>query len=63
MALAPQENERVLDMSSAPGGKTTHIGMTDFFRDLVIKQKKTNTKSANILNILLMHWFGIHANF
>lgn len=31
MALAPQENERVLDMSSAPGGKTTHIGMTDFF--------------------------------
>ncbi|XP_061189588.1 uncharacterized protein LOC133197525 [Saccostrea echinata] len=25
MALAPQENERVLDMSSAPGGKTTHI--------------------------------------
>ena len=26
MALAPQENERVLDMSSAPGGKTTYIG-------------------------------------
>lgn len=26
MALAPQENERILDMSSAPGGKTTHIG-------------------------------------
>jgi 25S rRNA (cytosine2870-C5)-methyltransferase len=25
MALAPQENERVLDMASAPGGKTTHI--------------------------------------
>ncbi|KAJ3162205.1 rRNA (cytosine-C5-)-methyltransferase nop2 [Irineochytrium annulatum] len=25
MALAPQENERVLDMCSAPGGKTTHI--------------------------------------
>lgn len=25
MALAPQENERILDMSSAPGGKTTHI--------------------------------------
>ncbi|RUS14502.1 hypothetical protein BC938DRAFT_477337 [Jimgerdemannia flammicorona] len=25
MALAPQEHERVLDMASAPGGKTTYI--------------------------------------
>ncbi|ENN74830.1 hypothetical protein HUJ04_003087 [Dendroctonus ponderosae] len=25
MALAPQENERILDMSSAPGGKASHI--------------------------------------
>ncbi|KDQ60725.1 hypothetical protein JAAARDRAFT_124502 [Jaapia argillacea MUCL 33604] len=25
IALAPQRNERVLDMASAPGGKTTHI--------------------------------------
>lgn len=25
MALAPQENERVLDMAAAPGGKTTHL--------------------------------------
>jgi ribosomal RNA methyltransferase Nop2 len=25
MALAPQPNERVLDMASAPGGKTTYI--------------------------------------
>ncbi|KUI73575.1 25S rRNA (cytosine(2870)-C(5))-methyltransferase [Cytospora mali] len=25
MALAPQEHERVLDMSAAPGGKTTHM--------------------------------------
>lgn len=25
MALAPQEHERVLDMASAPGGKTTHM--------------------------------------
>ncbi|KAE9551354.1 hypothetical protein FO519_005436 [Halicephalobus sp. NKZ332] len=25
MALAPQPNERILDMCSAPGGKTTHI--------------------------------------
>ncbi|SPO05743.1 related to nucleolar protein [Cephalotrichum gorgonifer] len=25
MALAPRENERVLDMAAAPGGKTTHL--------------------------------------
>lgn len=25
MALAPQANERILDLSAAPGGKTTHI--------------------------------------
>ena len=28
MALAPQENEKILDMAAAPGGKTTYIGMT-----------------------------------
>lgn len=27
IALAPQENERVLDMASAPGGKTSYIGL------------------------------------
>lgn len=26
MALAPQENETILDMAAAPGGKTTYIG-------------------------------------
>jgi len=26
MALAPQPNEKVLDMAAAPGGKTTYIG-------------------------------------
>jgi ribosomal RNA methyltransferase Nop2 len=25
MSLSPQENERVLDMAAAPGGKTTHL--------------------------------------
>lgn len=26
ISLAPQENDNVLDMSAAPGGKTTFIG-------------------------------------
>jgi len=26
IALAPQENERILDMAAAPGGKSTYIG-------------------------------------
>lgn len=26
MALAPQPNEKVLDMAAAPGGKATYIG-------------------------------------
>lgn len=30
MALSPQEGELVLDMSSAPGGKTTYIGKLRF---------------------------------
>ena len=26
MALSPQEGESILDMSAAPGGKTTYMG-------------------------------------
>lgn len=26
MALSPQENERILDLCAAPGGKASHIG-------------------------------------
>ena len=29
MALAPQEKERILDMCSAPGGKSSYIGECD----------------------------------
>jgi len=32
MALAPQENERILDMCAAPGGKASHIGTHIFYR-------------------------------
>ena len=36
MALAPQENERILDMAAAPGGKTTYIGNYSHFLVVII---------------------------
>lgn len=27
IALAPRENERILDLCAAPGGKASHIGI------------------------------------
>ncbi|CAG9760621.1 unnamed protein product [Ceutorhynchus assimilis] len=41
MALAPQENEKVLDMSAAPGGKASHIAAI---------MKNTGVLFANDLN-------------
>nr|MBE5725210.1 putativeputative ribosomal RNA methyltransferase NOP2 [Cucujiformia] len=41
MALAPQENERILDMSAAPGGKASHIAAI---------MKNTGVLFANDLN-------------
>uniref|UniRef100_A0A6P7F2F0 25S rRNA (Cytosine-C(5))-methyltransferase nop2 n=1 Tax=Diabrotica virgifera virgifera TaxID=50390 RepID=A0A6P7F2F0_DIAVI len=41
MALAPQENERILDMSAAPGGKASHISAI---------MKNTGILFANDLN-------------
>jgi ribosomal RNA methyltransferase Nop2 len=31
MALAPQPNERILDMCAAPGGKASYIGRKKIF--------------------------------
>ena len=33
MSLAPQENESVLDMCAAPGGKTTYLGEAQTYSD------------------------------
>lgn len=52
MALAPQQNEVVLDMAAAPGGKTTYIGQlmhntgTLFSNDL--KKERCKSLVANI---------------
>ena len=54
MALAPQEGERVLDMSAAPGGKTTYIGMW-----ILIQCNKTESSRDHLLLELL--WFDAHS--
>ncbi|KAG9074129.1 rRNA (cytosine-C5-)-methyltransferase nop2, partial [Ceratobasidium sp. UAMH 11750] len=52
IALAPQPNERVLDMASAPGGKTTHMSALMQNTGLVFandaNKARTKSLSANV---------------
>ena len=58
MALAPQENERVLDMCSAPGGKTSYIAALMRNTGVVVandaSKERSKALSANIYRL------GVH---
>lgn len=52
MSLAPQENERVLDMAGAPGGKTTHIAQLMKNTGLLYANDANKTRAKAIVGNL-----------
>lgn len=67
MALAPQQNEIILDMAAAPGGKTTYIGQlmrntgTLFANDLRKERCKSlvaNVHRMGLTNTIVMNMDG-----
>ncbi|KAK2160108.1 hypothetical protein LSH36_140g04015 [Paralvinella palmiformis] len=57
MALAPQDNERILDMAAAPGGKTTYIGQLMHNTGMLFANDANKDRAKAIISNL--HRMGI----
>jgi ribosomal RNA methyltransferase Nop2 len=49
MALAPQENERILDMASAPGGKATHMSALMRNTGIIVANDSNKARSKSLI--------------
>jgi 25S rRNA (cytosine2870-C5)-methyltransferase len=67
LALDPQKNEKVLDMASAPGGKTTHIAQVMRNSGVIVandvhkeRQKATifNLERMGVKNCIVVNFDG-----